>query len=108
MRSGELNRSVLIQSPTKSKDSEDSPVVTWSNLATVNAMVTMAGSSERYRDQQNVLTDDRLFKIWYRDDITSEMQIIYDGLAYEIIAEPKELGLHEGLEILGRNVDSSV
>ena len=108
MRAGELDRSVLIQSPIKGKDSEDSPVVTWSNFETVNAKVTPAGSMERYRSQQNVLTDDMVFRIYYLDGVTSEMQIIYDGLAFRVIGEPREIDRREGLELLGRNVDSSV
>lgn len=108
MRAGELDRIIIIRSPTESKDSEDTPIVTWSDFATVNAKATPAGSMERYRGQQNILTDDMVFKIYYLDGVTSKMQVIYNGLAFRIQAEPRELGRRDGLEILGRNVDSSV
>lgn len=107
MRAGELDRIITIQTPTKTTDSEDTPIVTWDNFATVHAKVTPAASMERYRGQQNVLTDDRVAKIYYLDGVTSEMQFIYNGLAYEIIADPRELGRREAMELLGRNVDSS-
>ena len=107
MRAGELDRLITIQTPTKGKDTEGVPVVTWSDFATVYAKVTPAASNERYRDQQNVLSDDQLFRIYYLDGVTSEMQIIYNGLAYEIEGAPKEVGRLEGMEIIGRNVDSN-
>lgn len=107
MRAGELDRVITIQTPTKTKDSEGTPIVTWADFASCNAKVIPAASMERYRNQQNVLTDDRVFKIYYLAGVTSEMQVIYNGLAYEIIAEPRELGRRDALELLGRNVDSS-
>ena len=107
MRAGQLDRLITIQTPTKSKDAEGTPIVTWNDFATCNAMVTPAGSMERYRSQQNVLTDDRVFQIYYLAGVTSEMQVIYNGLAFGLVAEPREIGRRVGLELLGRNVDSS-
>lgn len=103
MRAGNLDRYITIQSPTDTEDSSNVPKVTYADEAVVSAQKIPASNIERYRDQQTVLVDDLIFRIYYYEGLTSKHQILFDDVAYGIRGI-KEIGRKEGMEILAREV----
>ena len=52
MRSGKLRHSVILQSPTGSRDSVGERTTTWTDVDTVRASITPVKADERYIDPQ--------------------------------------------------------
>lgn len=101
MRSGELNRSIVIQSKTVAQDSFGEPVETWAKIHTrdsLAARVMPQRGNERFTAQQVVGEAVTTFKIRYRSDVTTLNRIVYDGRNWDI-HDVRELGNRDALEI---------
>lgn len=101
MRAGELDRSIIIQSATETRDSYGDVLPSWTTFATVWATVTANRGDERFAAYQVVAQADILFRIRWRSGITVKMRISYDGQIYDIV-HIAEIGRREGLDILAR------
>lgn len=100
MRSEKLDRRIVIQSFSSSRDSYGQPVRTWSTFATVWAGVKLNVGKEIFASKDKVKERVVDFKIRYRTDITNEMRILYNSNYYEI-EDVVELGREDGLIIRG-------
>ncbi|MCH7573613.1 MAG: phage head closure protein [Candidatus Marinimicrobia bacterium] len=104
MQAGQLDRRIDIQTVTGSVDSLGTPKRTYANLsASVPAQVMPASSSESYRNNQDVGSDDLVITIRHRTDFDRKARIVYDGNNYDIMGI-QEIGRREGLELLVRVV----
>lgn len=98
MRAGELDRRVTIEQPTETRDSYGEPVTTWSELATVWASREDMRGQERFTAQQVHSELTTVFRMRYRDDVTTKMRLKENGVIFDI-EEVVETGRREGLEI---------
>lgn len=103
MQAGRLDRRINIQVNTPVPDALGEPVPSWANLAAdVPAEVKHIAGEE-------IISGGRTgrrtasFKIRWRGDLTTDMRIVYDGQNYEV-TDIKELGRHEGEEIIGLSI----
>jgi SPP1 family predicted phage head-tail adaptor len=102
MRSGELDRSIVIQARTETgRDAMNAPIFTWAKIHiadTIPAAIETAGGSERFFGQQLIAKTDKVFRIRYRSDVGPLNRIVYDGRDWDINAT-HELGRRDGLLI---------
>ncbi|MCK9497108.1 MAG: phage head closure protein [Dehalococcoidia bacterium] len=103
MRAGRLDRRITLQRFTATQDAYGEPIETWADYVTVWARVEPLRGRERFEAQREHAEVDTRFHLRYRDDLTVEDRITYEGDLYDIEAI-LETGRHEGLEILGRAV----
>ncbi len=86
MRAGDLNERITIQQNTPTQDAFGAEVASWSTVATVWAQVIAQSGSEQIAAGVGVATTIYTVTIRYRDDVTTQMRILYEGLTLEIRA----------------------
>ena len=97
---GKLDRRLQILSRVVTQDANGAPVTNWPELATVwaarwylNGTETDVGDGST----QQVLAGVK-FMLRYRDDVTSDMQLVCEGATFNITGI-EEIGRREGLFI---------
>lgn len=99
MRSGDLDRSIDIQSATRVTDANGFDAPTWANdIANLPAAVLNYKGSERFTADQRVGEDAATFKIRWRSGVTSLQRIVYDGRNWDIVGV-RPIGRREALEV---------
>lgn len=101
MRSGDLDKSIIVQSRTLSQNETGEAVETWAKIHTADtiaAAVRPFRGAERFAAQGVIAEQIVTFKIRYRSDVTPLNRIVYDGRNYDIGAV-REVGRRDGLEI---------
>lgn len=103
MKKGPLNRRIAIERRTQSKD----PIYgttqeAWEPYVKVWAQVqdVLPSRAESISDDISIQRRPARVRMRFRDDITSDMRIIYQGRVLEIISGPAELGHRDGLELM--------
>lgn len=99
MQAGKLERRVTIQRFTETRDEMNEPVKVWADVATVWAQARPNRGSERFTAAQLAGSAVMSFHIRYRADLTAQDRLVYDGVVYEIVAPPRELGRRVVTEI---------
>lgn len=90
MRSGGLDRQVVIQSSSESRDSYGEPIATWSTFATVWAQRRDMRGSERFTAEHDVAVRSAVYRLYWMSGVDEQMRIV-DGATYRItgIAEDR-------------------
>jgi len=101
MITGRLDKKITLQQPTETEDAYGEEISTFSDYATVFASATQTGAREMYQAGK-VSEVDMVFKARYMPAVTEKWRVVCDGVIYEIVGRPKELGRQDGLEIMGR------
>ena len=101
MISGNFDRQIILMCPTESENDYGEVISSFEAYGSVFASVFQSGSKEIYQSGK-VSEIDMVFKTRYMPTITEKWQVVYDGVTYEIVGRPKELGRQDGLEIMGR------
>jgi len=83
---GRLNRRIVIQEASVTRDDYGGESLSWSTLATVWASVeyTGSGSSEDIEADRITALRVTIFTIRYRGDLTEKMRISYNSDIYEV------------------------
>lgn len=104
LEAGSLNLRITIETPTVTRDTYGSEILTWSTLATVWASKQHKTSREFYVAQKinSEVTD--LFIIRYRAGITTKMRVNYDGRYYDILGADDPDGRRVGIQLLCKAV----
>lgn len=98
MRAGELDRKIVIQSSTPTRDDYGGEVQGWSTYATVWAKFTPLRGTERFAAQQPVAVIAGTFRLYWLAGVDETMRISHDGQYWDI-RSINEIGRREGLEI---------
>ena len=101
MRAGELDRLIVIETPTEGQDDYGGRALTWATFATVWAKVTPTRGRETVAADQMVAQADTVFRIYWLSGVTTKMRVSYDSQYYDILY-PAEIGRREGLDVLAR------
>lgn len=82
---------------------------TWQPVATVWAEVqdALPSRAERLSEGMTMAARPARIRMRYRDDITSDMRIIYGNRVMQITAGPAELGRREGLELMAEDYSTA-
>ena len=98
MRSGDLDRSIQLQSATQVDDGYGNITETWTTKATMRAQLVQASTDEFIRGWG--VSDETLiiFRTRWIDGVTLADRTVYNGLIHNI-KSVKEIGRRRGLEI---------
>jgi SPP1 family predicted phage head-tail adaptor len=97
MRAGKLDRRILIQTLTETRDGAGQPVKSWSDVGTRWANVAEPTGSEGFGNLQRTARAGRVFTIRRIDGLSPKAtRIVFDGETYDVEAI-QELGRREGL-----------
>jgi SPP1 family predicted phage head-tail adaptor len=100
INAGELDRRVQLQSATVSNDTDyNQEVSSWATYATVWAKMEFHRATEGEASAREYAEMGLYLTIRFRDDVTSEQRVIFEGTTYEIIGRPRELGRRDGLKL---------
>jgi SPP1 family predicted phage head-tail adaptor len=94
---GNKNKKIVIKSPVLTYTKGD-VVKTWVTLATVWADERPMRMDERYASDARHSMRVANFRIWFRDDVTPEMAVEFEGLTWRITGLA-EVGFREELDI---------
>lgn len=100
-RVGDLDRRITIQAKTVERDDYGATKETWSDAATVWAQYLPGGGDERFAAAQVYAETQARFRIRWRDDVTTQHRVLFDGKLWDILAID-EMGRRGGLEIKAR------
>jgi len=103
MRSGKLDKRIIIESFTDVKDDYGQEIRTWSTFATVWAGIKLNIGRQEYEASEKVKERVVDFKVRYREDLTVGMRILYKSSYYDI-QDIVELGREDGLIIRGQRI----
>lgn len=104
MISAKMDRQITLMQPTTTYNDYGEPVDSFEAYGSpVFASVQQTGSRETYQAGK-VVDIDTVFKIRYLSVVTEKWRVVYDGVTYEIVGRPKELGRQDGTEIMGRAI----
>ena len=110
MKVGKLNRRITFQKPGAGKDPRlgTAKAGAWTNYVTVAAEVqdVLPSRSERLDDTINIARRPTRIRTRFREDITSDMRIIYGERVLQIVSGPAELGRRDGLELIAEEYTS--
>lgn len=103
IRAGDLDRRITFQAATREQNATYGTWSTvWADYATVWAQVrdVLPSRAESVDDDISMARRPARVRCRYRDDITSDMRVDYDGRLMRIVSGPVEIGRREGLELL--------
>lgn len=102
MHIGSRDRTITIQSPTSTENSEGTVTKNWSTGTQVWAEVIQYGGRELFRHEKVTPEVDTLFRIDYQDFTPSRRdRVVYNSTNYNIF-DVRELGYGQGWEISGK------
>lgn len=101
MQIGKLDRRIVLQRATKSKDSFGQPIETFADWQTVWAAYMPVSDGEKLRANETYSNLTARFKIRWSSAVSTlntKDRVTFDGRTFDIIGV-KELGRRDGLEI---------
>lgn len=104
MRSGNLDRRIVIEKNAASQNSFGEPEESWSTFATVWANVRPVRGNEQFASDQRRAERQSIFRIRYLSGLTEKMRISHDSAYYDIEGII-EIGRREGMEITATAVN---
>jgi SPP1 family predicted phage head-tail adaptor len=104
MRAGRLDRKIIFETLTETRDEFGAVSESWNTWREVWAQVMPMSAQERFLSDAKRSVRVNKFKIRYLKGLLSTMRIRYEGLIYNITGIA-ELGRFEGYEITGEAVN---
>lgn len=98
MRAGTLDRSIIIQRATETRDAFGVVTTTWATLATMRAALVQASTAEFLQGAGLQGEAAVIFRTRYLEGVTVRDRVLYGDVAHDI-KEVKEIGRRKGLEI---------
>ena len=98
---GSMRHRCTIQQPTETQDSAGQPIVTWSAyVANEPCHYTPTGGFEVMRGKQLEARTKAVFRVRYRPGYNVQMQVVFQGESYGIIALNPVDGLIRFIDIV--------
>jgi SPP1 family predicted phage head-tail adaptor len=105
MKIGELDRRIIIEVSTPTRDTDGGEIQSWATFSTVWANVDFGTGKEEFEAERLTAIDKTKFTIRYLSGVTKEMRINFDSKYYNI-RSVKQGGMRkEFLELLTENRD---
>ena len=107
MRAGNLDRRIVIQRFTETRDEFNEPVRSWATLATVWASYEPLTDGEAFRAGETMAEASARFVVRYSTTLAGlnpKDRLTFDGGTWEII-RTKEIGRREAIEITTKSRD---
>jgi SPP1 family predicted phage head-tail adaptor len=103
MRSGNLDREIIIQSSTTVMSDAGAPEITWTTVATLRAQRIEATTDEYIRGYGASTERVMVFRTRYIDCVTGADQILFEGQPF-VIKQIKEIGRRKALEFRAERI----
>lgn len=91
MRAGRLNKRVVIQSVTETRDSKGGITQTWATFSTVWASVEPLVGKEYFSSKQVNAETSIKIRIRYLTNVTSKMRVKFGSRIFEIVSPPIDI-----------------
>lgn len=98
MEAGKLDRLITIERATKTVQPAGNMVATWAVIASPRAQIVQQTSTEFLTGFGEAENGTVIFRLRWRDDITTADRIMFEGRAHGI-QEIAEIGRRRGLEL---------
>lgn len=98
MRAGKLDKTINIERLGRTVDDYGTETEGWTPVASVRAQLVQASTEEFMRSAGSISETAIVFRVRYRDDLTTSDRVTHQGQAYDV-KEIKELGRREGLDL---------
>jgi SPP1 family predicted phage head-tail adaptor len=98
MRSGKLDRTIIIERRSEALDDYGTPTETWTTVATVRAQLVQSSTREFLAAYGSDTEPAFIFRTRFVANVTTADRVSYAGEALNIV-ELKEIGRRRGLEI---------
>lgn len=98
MKAGKLDRRITFRSKTVVQNDFGEEEATWGDFDTVWAGYEARQGTEKDEADQLIAVTREVFQVRYRNDLNTEMILVYEGIEYDILSI-FEIGRREGLEI---------
>lgn len=101
LSAGKLDRRIILQRFTETRDEYNEPVKTWVTLATRSASYEPLSDGEKFRASETAADASARFVIRWSNATASlnpKDQLIFEGVTHQIV-RVKEIGRREGVEI---------
>lgn len=101
LSAGKLDRKIVLQRFTETRDDYNEPVLTWATLATRSASYEPLSDGERFRASETAANASARFVIRYSAavaDLDPKDRLTFEGATHEIL-HVKQIGRREGIEI---------
>lgn len=85
MKAGDLKHLITLQKPTYHTDSRGNRITTWQDVSSVYASMQDVSGKDFFAAQAHQAQDVITFGIRWRDDVTHQWRLIYQGKAHHII-----------------------
>lgn len=102
--SGKLDRRIVIEQVTETRDAYGGIVETWATFATMWAQVVPTNVNEIYNADALRAFKMTTFTVRWREGLDPKMRIQFDGHAYRILGV-KEVGRRDFIDILTESVE---
>jgi len=99
LQAGDLDRQIVLQSPTVTRGSRGQQLTAWTTVATVWAYVESRDSKESQSDRNDTNVTRREFTIRYLSAVGNDWRLQYEGNTYRITGTPFEIGRQQYLVI---------
>lgn len=103
MRAGNLDREITFEARTVTQGgARNRQTVSWGTHATVFAQVQdiLPSRAQSIADGLSIARRPCRIRCHWRDDITSDMRIDFEGRKLRIVSGPVEIGRRKGLEMM--------
>ena len=102
LRSGNLDRLIVLQKRVTTRDEFGEQVITWTEFATRWASSMPVKDGERFGNDEAIATITNRFQILWDAtawaDIDPTCRVVFEGRNYDVVAV-KEIGRRDGIEI---------
>lgn len=98
MRAGKLDRRIIIERQTVTVDAAGDRASAWAPVSTLRAEVVNLLTDETARDPGASTDSIIMFRVRFREDVTTSDRIVLDGRHHNI-CEVREIGRRRALEI---------
>ncbi|CAK0778987.1 Head-tail adaptor protein [Gammaproteobacteria bacterium] len=99
LNAGRMDRLVIIQRSTATRDTMGQETMSWATHASVWAQVTPVSGNEALKENRDVAALLAKFVIRFLSTVTAKDRISYDSKYWDILSL-REIGRREGLEIM--------
>ena len=105
---GQLDRRIVLQTRTTTRDAVGGKVEAWGDVATVYAMRTVDSGRRYFGAEQENAEEIVTFRIRWRTGVVAFMRVVYADQFFEIVQKPVELGRRAYLELVTRSIREPV
>lgn len=102
MRGGRLDRRIVIEEATQTRDELGAIIETWATWRTIWAQVTPMTANDRFLSDALRPARTNKFRIRYLAGISEQMRITFEDRTYKITGIA-EIGRREGYELTGES-----